>query len=419
MEILFLIGGFFLLFILIAPLVNAFGSNSPYKEKSQAEKKEQALKDIKKNYDTSKDLFSKGLKAISNGASQLERLTAELADKAEQNRREQQRNKPEYYRQKIKIADAITHDQMLREYSAQAYFLNLGLDLGLKNFKFEDIYNTETYKNKKNELLILLEKNDELLKPIKHFIAIRYYLTAFKDYPEISTLNIYLDHKIPESDPIFYELIWNYCLERIELDKNKLKRINALYHFTHKNNLRSILEMGLVTKSNLEKLGINYIENDKNRWDGVEDSISLSISHPNHKMFMKYAKHTGLENWVVLKISPELLSGNTNPAYKGLENYDYWDKAIFNKFNAASFAMKNLSIQERKSHKAFLDMFESNIGITLETYTFDNQAEILYQGNIPKEFIQEIHVIEEDPDLSWVHDLGFKLSVNKTVFEKR
>lgn len=97
----------------------------------------------------SKDLFSKGLKAISNGASQLERLTAELADKAEQNRREQQRNKPEYYRQKIKIADAITHDQMLREYSAQAYFLNLGLDLGLKNFKFEDIYNTETYKNKK------------------------------------------------------------------------------------------------------------------------------------------------------------------------------------------------------------------------------------------------------------------------------
>src|SRR5690606_28630082 len=133
---------------------------------------------------------------------------------------EQQRNKPEYYRQKIKIADAITHDQMLREYSAQAYFLNLGLDLGLKNFKFEDIYNTETYKNKKNELLILLEKNDELLKPIKHFIAIRYYLTAFKDYPEISTLNIYLDHKIPGSDPIFYELIWNYCLERIELDKN-------------------------------------------------------------------------------------------------------------------------------------------------------------------------------------------------------
>ena len=48
MEILFAIGGFFLLFILIAPLINAFGSNSPHKDKSQDEKKEQALKDIKK-----------------------------------------------------------------------------------------------------------------------------------------------------------------------------------------------------------------------------------------------------------------------------------------------------------------------------------------------------------------------------------
>lgn len=232
-------------------------------------------------------------------------------------------------------------------------------------------------------------------------------------------MNAYFEEKIPESFPVFHELIWEYCLKKIEIDQSKLKKINALYHFTHKNNLRSILEKGLITKARLEKLEINFIVNDKNRWDEVEDSISLSISHPNHKMFMKYAKSSGLDNWVVLKISPELLSGNTNPAYEELENYDYLDKAIFNKFNAASFAMRNLSIEERKSHQAFLDMFESNIGMTLETYTFDNQAEILYQGNIPKEFIQEIHVIEEDPNLSWVDGLGFKVSINKTVFEKR
>lgn len=419
MEILFVIGGFFLLFILIAPLINAFSSNSPHKNKSQDEKKEQALKDIKKNYDTSMDLFSKGLKAISQGASQLEKLTGELADRAEKNRIEPQKNKPEYYREKVHIADAVTHNKMMREYSAQAYFLKLDLDLGLENFKIEDIYSTENYKNKKNEFLKILENNDDLLQPIKNFIAIRYYLTTFKNYPDMNALNSYFDNKIPESFPIFYELIWEYCLKKLELDKSKLKNISALYHFTHINNLRSILEMGLVTKAHLEKLGIDYIENDTNRWDGVEDSISLSISHPNHKMFMKYAKPTGLENWVVLRISPELLSGNTNPAYKELENYDYLDKAIFNKLNAASFAMKNISTEERKSHVAFLDMFESNIGMTLETYTFDNQAEILYQGDIPKEFIQEIHAIEEDPALEWVEELGFKVSVNQTVFEKR
>lgn len=417
MEILFLIGGFFLLFILIAPLINAFGSNSPHKDKSQDEKKEQALKDIKKNYDTSKDLFSKGLQAISQGASQFEKLTGELADRAEKNRERYNHNKVEDFREKVQIVDAITNKKLMNELDAQCYFLKL--DLGLENFKIEDIYGTEIYKNKKNEFLKILENNDELLQPIKNFIAIRYYLTTFKDYPKMKALDNYFENKIPESFPVFYELIWEYCLKKLELDESKSKKINALYHFSHKNNLRSILDKGLITKAQLAKLKIYFIENDKNRWDGVEDSISLSISHPNHKMFMKYAKPTGLDNWVVLKISPELLSGNTNPTYKELENYDYLDKAIFNKLNAASFAMKNLSVEERKSHKAFLDMFESNIGMTLETYTFDNQAEILYQGDIPKEFIQEIHVIEEDPNLSWVHDLGFKLSVNKTVFEKR
>ncbi|WP_039902727.1 DarT ssDNA thymidine ADP-ribosyltransferase family protein, partial [Acinetobacter lwoffii] len=159
--------------------------------------------------------------------------------------------------------------------------------------------------------------------------------------------------------------------------------------------------------------------NDENRWDGVTDSVSLSFSHPNFKMFSKYSRVTGKADWIVLKISPELLTGNKNLNLVNLTNYDYLDKAIFNKFNAASFKVKSLSLTERKTHHAFLDMFESNIGMTLETYTFDNQAEILYQGNIPKEFIQEIHLIEEDPDLSWVSDLGFKLSINKTVFEKR
>ncbi|WP_441368481.1 hypothetical protein [Acinetobacter lwoffii] len=98
---------------------------------------------------------------------------------------------------------------------------------------------------------------------------------------------------------------------------------------------------------------------------------------------------------------------------------DEWHKPLLVFLEPFDIKVKNLSIPERKTHHAFLDMFESNIGMTLETYTFDNQAEILYQGNIPKEFIQEIHVIEEDPNLSWVDGLGFKVSINKTVFEKR
>ena len=127
----------------------------------------------------------------------------------------------------------------------------------------------------------------------------------------------------------------------------------------------------------------------------------------------------GLEDWVVLKISPELLSGNTNPDLSLLNDFDYLDKAIFCKKNAAHFTERTKTSEERKSHKVFLDIFESTIDIELLTYPYLNESEILYQGNIPKEFIQEIHVIEEDPNLSWVHGLGFKVSINKTVFEKR
>ena len=101
MEILFFIGGFFLLFILIAPLINAFGSNSPHKDKSQAEKKEQALKDIKKNYNTSKDLLFKGLQAIHEGSAQLAKLTAEWDDKADKYQKE--KYEKDYHRIFIEI----------------------------------------------------------------------------------------------------------------------------------------------------------------------------------------------------------------------------------------------------------------------------------------------------------------------------
>ena len=250
------------------------------------------------------------------------------------------------------------------------------------------------------------------------FIYIRYYLTGEKSLPKLKCIydswgeSIYANSELNEAQ-------WNKIIEQMSFNPSKLKKIDAIYHFTHKDNLLSILTRGLLTKKTLDEQHLEYKYNDENRWDAVTDSVSLSFSHPNFKMFAKYSRVTGKADWIVLKISPELLTGNKNLNLVNLTNYDYLDKAIFNKFNAASFKVKNLSIAERKTHHAFLDMFESNIGMTLETYTFDNQAEILYQGNIPKEFIQEIHVIEEDPNLSWVDGLGFKVSINKTVFEKR
>lgn len=259
---------------------------------------------------------------------------------------------------------------------------------------------------------------EELPAELVEFIYVRYYLTGDTSLPKLKCIYDSWE-KTPYTETELNEEIWGKVIKQMSFDATKRKKIDGLYHFTHKENLPSILSNGLLTKKTLEEQKISYKHNDKNRWDMMEGSISLSISRPHHKMFMKYAKPTGVNNWVILKISPLLLSGAEQNSCELIKKYDYLDRAIFNKYNAASFTMKKLSIEQRKSHKAFLDMFESNIGKTLETFTFDNQAEILYLGNIPKEFIEEIQVVEENDELAWVRDFGFKLNVNTTVLEKR
>lgn len=351
------------------------------------------------------------------------------------------RNRPEYA--EISLEDISHERQHIAELQRRAQVKKEYLSL---KAKFETIKKTrqaslpsltiESFFGYNPEYLELALKDypatvKEIVKPIDvdieinklpselvEFIYIRYYLTGLKTLPQIKC--IYDSWaKTSYAKTELNEEVWGKIIEQISFDATKRKMIDGLYHFTHKDNLPSILSKGLLTKKTLEDQKIEYKYNDKQRWDKVIDSISLSISRPHHKMFMKYAKPTGMHNWVILKISPTLLTSVEDSRLEVFQNYDYIDKTVFNKFNAASFAMKNLTIEERKSHKAFLDMFESNIGKTLETFTFDNQAEILYLGNIPSEFIEEIQVIEENDELSWVSDLGFKLCVNTTVLEKR
>jgi len=66
-------------------------------------KKRASFKRYQKNYDTSKDLFSKGLQAISKGAAQLEKATEELADRAEKYRKEEYEK--DYHRTKAKVIE--------------------------------------------------------------------------------------------------------------------------------------------------------------------------------------------------------------------------------------------------------------------------------------------------------------------------
>lgn len=460
-------------YIVVLPFINNFGGNSKHKDSGKITKTKEAFKEVGSNYRETKEAISKGFSALEKGIDTLEKESRTWSEKAEKFRLDEYEK--DYHRMKqelektnkkyrelgleeISLVDFFAYNKDYQERARKelealeakkrAERLLILIDehnkreVVSKNVKLEEKTDSElsqkqnqSSSNRTQEKAVVLANNNTLLniqsmdKPVVidlnnlatelvEFIYIRYYLTGEKAFPQVKC--IYDSWaKTPYAETALNEVVWAKIIQQMSFDDSKCKKIDALYHFTHKENLASILSNGLLTKKSLTDKRFRYRYNDEHRWDGMEDTISLSISHPNHKMFMKYAKPTGLENWAILKISPNLLSSKQENSLGSYSDYNYLNKAIFNKFNAASFAMKTLSIEERKSHKAFLDMFESNIGKTLETYTFDNQAEVLYQGDIPKEFIDEIYVIEEKSDLSWVRDLGFKVSMNKTVFEKR
>lgn len=429
--------------------------------KQVAQKISQGYQATSKVVKTGAEALNKGLHHLENGADKVNKAAADLESKTikwadEERIRDYYRVKAELVKinqsrkeaglQEISLVDFFDHDKELQQLAREEALAetrtqrikkdeeeekqkrateveriraehkqNLAQEEQLRKEKIEAEKLKEEQLKKNQTIEIEL---DHLETALIEFIYIRYYLTGLKTLPLLKC--IYDSWaKTPYSATELNEEVWGKIIEQMSFDETKCKKIDALYHFTHKSNLPSIIQRGLMTKKALDDKDIYYKHNDEHRWDEVEDSISLSFSHPNWKMFYKYRALSGLNDWVVLKISPTLLAGVERSQSESIKNYDYLDKAIFNKFNAASFSVKNFSIEERKTHKAFLDMFESRIGKTLETYTYDNQAEVLYQGNIPTCFFDELYIFEEDDNLAWVQDFGFKLTVNKTVFEKR
>jgi TPR repeat protein len=93
------------------------------------------------------------------------------------------------------------------------------------------------------------------------------------------------------------------ALKKIVEDRD----IEELIHFTRYENLESILKSGIVTRNSLNTLGRDFYVNDSLRLDGHQNSISLSVSFPNYKMFYKYRMQPNAKDWVVIAIKPEVL----------------------------------------------------------------------------------------------------------------
>lgn len=183
--------------------------------------------------------------------------------------------------------------------------------------------------------------------------------------------------------------IKEYCLQN---------KIINLIHFTKIQNLQNIIQNGLINRSSLihslDQSLLNF--NDEMRLDGHPETICLSISFPNYKMFYKY-NHLDQNNWVVLELDPAIL----------------WElDCAFCQENAASDNMKHLSIEKRKEYESLTQMFGDFSSIFRKDLDIPNnypthpQAEVLVCNNIQPKYIKTVHFKSLDSFNNWKNIYG-------------
>lgn len=157
----------------------------------------------------------------------------------------------------------------------------------------------------------------------------------------------------------------------------KFRGIKILVHFTRIENLQSISKRGLLTRKNLDDQSLKYFFNDDTRRDDITNSLSLSVTSPNYKMFYKYERMSP-NNWAVILLDAEKILANLPCA--------------FNYTNASSNKVKNLPKEKRMTLDAFEKMFyePNNASRKLRKLnpneTTDPQAEILCLADIPLKY---------------------------------
>jgi hypothetical protein len=162
-------------------------------------------------------------------------------------------------------------------------------------------------------------------------------------------------------------------------EEMKDRKIPYFVHFTRVENLASILTHGLCPVASLRSKELPYSFNDRHRLEGRLDATSLSIAHPNEKMFYKYRMNEPAQEWAVLIIEPNLWASRLGSC-----------NAAFCRHNAADSRVTGIPLAKRMTAQAFSNMFApckdlpSREAQGLECYDpTDVQAEVLLFGEVP------------------------------------
>jgi hypothetical protein len=170
-------------------------------------------------------------------------------------------------------------------------------------------------------------------------------------------------------------------------DQIKLRNIEHLVHFTNANNLKSIIENGIIPVTYHSTYGINSFTNDKLRSDDLTDATSFSIEFPNYSMFYKLRIENSNSDWAILFVNSKILLNN---------------KCVFCYNNASNPVISGIPIVDRMGGNMFKKMFDDIEGVPSRSerklkryYTTLPQAEVLVYGLLDIVHIERIAFIDD------------------------
>lgn len=180
------------------------------------------------------------------------------------------------------------------------------------------------------------------------------------------------------------------CYVRLK-DVNQLveylreRSVRYLVHFTHIDNVSSILKRGILPRSEISETGV---VSDEIRLDSHEDYSCFSLTYPNYEMLYQKQKRSG-QKYILLMVDIEALTEINE------------DVVLFYPGNAARTDMRSKGGHGVSAIELmFADSIISRGGVLIERnaqkleseYTTDPQAEVQIKGNIPARYIKQIYV---------------------------
>lgn len=167
------------------------------------------------------------------------------------------------------------------------------------------------------------------------------------------------------------------------------RSVRNLVHFTHIDNLTSIMKQGILPRSLVAEKGI---VSDDMRLDGNEEYGCFSLTYPNYLMlYQKRKKSPG--QYIVLMIDIEALSGIKE------------EGILFFPGNAARSDLRGKGGHGTTAIEAmFADNIFSRDGIRIRReeqrlesqYTTDPQAEVQIKSAVPAKYIRAIYVENDE-----------------------